>query len=147
LTSVVFCAAAVGLAQTTAKKKGEEQKFENQKGVMTEMGACFREMQALSDKLDKEKLGTSKLRKDLGTQAGRMAKLSEAWKPFAKPEKAKLADDLIAASNDLTKAAKPMGKKAQIPGAVMAVRMVCAECHKGYKPKEPSDADKGAKTK
>jgi cytochrome c556 len=68
-----------------------------------------------------------------------MAELSEAWKPFVKPERAKLADDLVTASNDLAAVAKSAGKKsADIHEAVQGVRAVCGECHKGYKSKEES---------
>ena len=168
-----------GLAQSKSKKKGEEppMKFENEKAVMKEMSACMGQMQGLDNKISKESedyveavkaresrneigkrlVSISKLRKDLADQAERMGALSEAWRPFVKPEKAKLADLLVSVSQDAIKAAKPTKKdnlgslakeiaksfkegekESRIHKAVMAVRLGCGECHRGYKPKDES---------
>ncbi len=147
---VVALAALPALAQSKPKKKGEEVKYENQKEVMKEMGLCIKEMQTLSDQLQKEKLfaAQSKLRKGISAQGERMAELSEAWKPHLKGEKAaKLADDMIASSNDLVKVSKPMGKKAVVHECVMAVRGLCGECHRGYRPKEEAGEKKDSEGK
>ena len=155
MAAIVAMACLVGLsagmceAQSKSKKKAAE-KFEDQKAVMKEMAVCFKEMQGLDEKLEKERMSSAqgKLRKGIAAQGERMAALSEAWKPFAKGEKgAKLAEDLVKASSELAKVGKYGVKKAVAVEGVMAVRLLCADCHKGYKPKEEAGEKKGAGTK
>ena len=136
-------------AQSKSKKK-EAEKFENQKAVMKEMGPCFKEMQGLQEKLQKEKQfsAQAKLRKEIAAHGERMAGLTEAWKPFVKGEKAtKLAEDMLKASTELAKVGKFGGKKAAAIEGVTAVQTACGECHKGYKPKEEAGGKKGTEQK
>jgi cytochrome c556 len=142
LAAIVAMACLLGLgtgmceAQT---RKKEAEKFENQKAVMKEMGPCVKEMMALRDKLEKEKMfsAQAKLRKEISAQGERMAELTEAWKPFVKGDKAtKLQEDMLKASTELAKVGKSGGKKATAVAGVTAVQTACGECHKGYKPKE-----------
>ena len=155
LAAIVTMACLAGLgagtceAQSKAKKKEAEQ-FADQKAVMKEMGPCFKEMQGLQEKLEKEKQfsAQAKLRKGIAAQGERMAELTEAWKPFTKGEKpTKLAGDMLKASNDLAKAGKFGGKKAAALEGVTAVRTACGECHKGYKAKEEAGEKKGTEGK
>lgn len=150
LACIVAWGVSLCEAQSSSKKKEPEKKYQSQKEVMKDMGPCLKEMEDLDGKLQKEKLYSAqyKLRKGICAQAEHLAELTEAWKPFVNVQKAKLADDQLTASNDLAKTAKATAKKkAMVHEDALAVRMVCAECHPGYKPKQESGEKKGAETK